>query len=88
VQFGLGAVLLHSNTPARNASRSDAGGPSLRMAGFEDEEDDEDEYEAPCEGGPCIYRYPGLKPRAESFYPFGISPTRPYGTGTADCAMT
>jgi hypothetical protein len=47
VQFGLGAVLPHSNTPARNASRSDAGGPSLRVAGFED--GDEDEYEATCE---------------------------------------
>src|SRR5258707_6524581 len=35
----------YSNTPARNASRSDAGGPSLRAAGFEDEDDDE----APCE---------------------------------------
>jgi len=34
-QFGLGAVLLHSNTP------------SLRVAGIED--DDEDEYEATCE---------------------------------------
>jgi hypothetical protein len=38
VQFGLGAILPHSNTP------------SLRVAGFEDEDDDEDEYEAPCEG--------------------------------------
>jgi hypothetical protein len=38
VQFGLGAVLPHSNTP------------SLRVAGFEDEDDDEDEYEAPGEG--------------------------------------
>jgi hypothetical protein len=47
MQFGLGAILPHSNTPARNASRSDAGGPSLRVAGFEDE--DEDEYEAPGE---------------------------------------
>jgi len=36
VQFGLGTVLPHSDTPARNASRSDAGGPSLRAAGFED----------------------------------------------------
>ena len=36
VQFGLGAVLHYSNTP------------SLRAAGFED--DDEDENEAPCEG--------------------------------------
>src|ERR1700733_8313314 len=35
VQFGLGAVLPHSNTP------------SLRVAGFEDEDDNEDEYEAP-----------------------------------------
>ena len=33
VQFGLGAVLPHSNTP------------SLRVAGFEDEDEDE----APCE---------------------------------------
>ncbi len=41
VQFRLGAVLQHSNTPARNASRSDAGGPSLRMAGFEDSLSDE-----------------------------------------------
>jgi hypothetical protein len=37
VQFGLRAILLHSNTP------------SLRVAGFEDEDDDEDEYEAPGE---------------------------------------
>ena len=37
----------YSNTPARNASRSDAGGPTLRAAGFEDEDDDENE--APCE---------------------------------------
>jgi hypothetical protein len=35
-------VLHHSITPARNASRSDAGGPSLRVAGFEDEDDDKD----------------------------------------------
>jgi hypothetical protein len=41
VQFRLGAVLQHSNTPARNASRSDAGGPSLRAAGFEDSLSDE-----------------------------------------------
>jgi hypothetical protein len=41
VQFGLGAILPHSNTPARNASRSDAGGPSLRVAGFDDEDEDE-----------------------------------------------
>jgi hypothetical protein len=33
VQFGLGAVLQHSNTP------------TLRAAGFEDEDDDEDEDE-------------------------------------------
>jgi hypothetical protein len=37
VQFGLRAILPHSNTPA------------LRVAGFEDEDDDEDENEAPCE---------------------------------------
>ena len=37
VQFGLSAVLQYSNTP------------SLRAAGFEDEDDDEDENEAPGE---------------------------------------
>jgi hypothetical protein len=37
VQFRIGAVLQHSNTP------------SLRVAGFEDEDDDEDENEAPGE---------------------------------------
>jgi hypothetical protein len=40
VQFGLGAVLPRSNTP------------SLRVAGFEDENDDEDEYETPHEWRP------------------------------------
>jgi len=35
VQFGLGAVLQHSNTP------------TLRAAGFEDEDDDEDEHSLP-----------------------------------------
>jgi hypothetical protein len=49
VQFGLGAILPHSNTP------------SLRVAGFEDEDDDEDEDEAPCEGGSCILSIPGVK---------------------------
>ena len=34
------------------------------MAGFEDEDDDEYENEAPCEGGPVSCRYPGLKPWA------------------------
>jgi hypothetical protein len=38
----LGAVLQHSTTP------------SLRVAGFEDEDDDEYENEAPCEGGPLL----------------------------------
>jgi hypothetical protein len=33
----------HSHTPVRNASRSDAGGPSLRVAGFEDEDSLPDE---------------------------------------------
>ena len=42
VQFGPRATLPHSNTP------------SLRVAGFEDEDDDEDEYEAPCEGGVVV----------------------------------
>jgi hypothetical protein len=37
VEFGLGAVPQYSNTP------------SLRAAGFEDEDDDEDENEAPSE---------------------------------------
>ena len=37
MQFPIGAVLQHSNTP------------SLRVAGFEDEDDDEDENEAPHE---------------------------------------
>ena len=55
----LGAVLLHSTTP------------SLRVAGFEDEDDDEYENEAPCEGGWSSDRYPRLKPRAESCRPFG-----------------
>jgi hypothetical protein len=88
VQFGLGAVLQYSNTP------------SLRAAGFEDEDDDEDslpdealrsvvgssvaersrENEAPCEGGTFFDRHPGLKPRAESYYPFGICSTSPYWT--------
>ncbi|HYZ74952.1 MAG TPA: hypothetical protein VE641_17865 [Chthoniobacterales bacterium] len=36
VQFGLGAVLQYSSTP------------SLRLAGFEDEDDDEYENEVPC----------------------------------------
>ena len=30
------ALAQYSHTPARNASRSDAGGPSLRVTGFED----------------------------------------------------
>ena len=34
-----GTILPHSNTP------------SLRVAGFENQDDDEDEYEAPCERG-------------------------------------
>jgi hypothetical protein len=43
VQFPIGAVLQHSNTP------------SLRVAGFEDEDedDDEDENEAPHERPRC-----------------------------------
>src|SRR5260370_11944625 len=38
----------YSNTPARNASRSDAGGPSLRVGGFEDEDEIEVPWIAPC----------------------------------------
>jgi hypothetical protein len=55
--FGLGAVLQHSHTP------------SLRVTGFED--DDEDENEAPCEGGSLFYRNLGLKPQAQSYSLFG-----------------
>ena len=58
VQFGLGAILPHSNTP------------SLRVAGFED--DDEDEYEAPCEGEVWEGTYPGLKPSAILFNRFAV----------------
>jgi hypothetical protein len=50
------AILQRSSTPARNASRSDAGGPSLRSPGFED--DDEDENEAPRHQSAS-----GLRPR-------------------------
>jgi hypothetical protein len=45
----LAQVLPHSNTPARNASRSDAGGPSLRVAGFED---------SLCDEAQALYRRP------------------------------
>jgi hypothetical protein len=50
VQFPIGAVLQHSNTP------------SLRVAGFEDEDDDEDENEAPHEWRPkmCVQSLPGV----------------------------
>jgi len=53
VQFGLGAVLPHSNTP------------SLRVTGFEDEDDDEDEYEASVERGVIIFHLP--RPREEAY---------------------
>ena len=63
MQFRIGAVLQHSTTP------------SLRVAGFEDEDDDEYENEAPCEGGALFSIVPGvktwLKPQAESFSPSG-----------------
>ena len=39
-------VLQNSITPARNASRSDAGGPPGRIRG---RDNDEDEYEAPSD---------------------------------------
>lgn len=38
---GESATLQHSTTPARNTSRSDAGGPSLRSPGFEHSSSDE-----------------------------------------------
>ncbi len=65
VQFGPGAILPHSNTPARNASRSDAGGPSLRVAGFEDE------YEAllPRYRHPHFYLSDGLIDQLNRFRP-------------------
>ena len=59
MQFRLGAVLQYSTTP------------SLRVAGFEDEDDDEYENEAPCEGGRALLANQGLKPLAESLRPFG-----------------
>ena len=30
----------------------------------------------PLQGGMLLFAYQGLKPLAESYYPFGISPTR------------
>jgi hypothetical protein len=53
VEFGLGAVLPHSNTP------------SLRVTGFEDEDDDEDEYEATGERWVIIFHLPS--PREEAY---------------------
>ncbi len=50
-----GASRTWRSTPARNASRSDAGGPSLRAAGFEDEDEDE----APGEGVGLSESIPG-----------------------------
>ncbi len=35
---------------------------------------------SPLQGGTFFDRHPGLKPRAESYYPFGISSTNPYWT--------
>ncbi|HYZ72885.1 MAG TPA: hypothetical protein VE641_07380, partial [Chthoniobacterales bacterium] len=35
--------------------------PSLRLAGFEDEDDDEYENEPPCEGGSPFIQYEGLE---------------------------
>jgi hypothetical protein len=34
----------------------------------------------PLQGGTFFDRHPGLKPRAESYYPFGICSTSPYWT--------
>ena len=48
MQFQIGAVLQHSNTP------------SLRVAGFEDEDDDEDENEAPHEHQMGCARHDGV----------------------------
>jgi hypothetical protein len=48
----------YSKTPARNASRSDAGGPSLRSPEIEDEN------EVPGEGDLSFEPNPGLKPGA------------------------
>jgi hypothetical protein len=59
VQFPIGAVLQHSNTP------------SLRVAGFEDEDDDEDENEAPHEWRPKKSRseWPRLRPNDNNLVP-------------------
>ncbi|MFY9986923.1 MAG: acetylornithine deacetylase [Chthoniobacterales bacterium] len=46
-QFGQGTILRHSGTPARNASLSDAGGPTLRSTGFEDDDENEAHSERP-----------------------------------------
>src|SRR5260370_25873806 len=67
-----GAIRTWRSTPILQYSNT----PSLRAAGFEDE----DENEAPCEGSRDLDGYQGLKPLAESFHPFGISRTPPLGT--------
>jgi hypothetical protein len=54
MQFGLDAVLQHSRTP------------SLRVAGFEDEN------EAPCEGSSVPDAFPGLKPWAVLYNHFMV----------------
>jgi hypothetical protein len=51
VQFRQCAILQYSKTPVRNASRSDAGGPSLRSPGFEDEDENEAPHERPNRSG-------------------------------------
>ena len=50
---------------------------SLRLAGFEDEDDDEYENEAPCEGGHFLDMFQGLKPLAHSLGPFGTKTRTP-----------
>jgi hypothetical protein len=51
----LAQVLHHSITPSLHHSIT----PSLRAAGFEDEDDDEDE--APCDGGTLCGNVPGVE---------------------------
>jgi hypothetical protein len=44
----------YSHTPARNASRSDAGGPLLRVTGFEDDEDDDEAFTCQTPSSLCV----------------------------------
>ena len=60
VQFGLGAVLQQFANPTP-------------LFEHEDEPEHGDDFDAPYEGGTPFLSLPGVKPQAESYYPFGIS---------------